>query len=110
MTWHETHQYYGALRTAVADLDRTDGILVWREEYAAIFGTPHRLRLALRSYWTTMVCAQVEYLWDNGGRSADAARDLIEAHPGLVRALTAADLDWVQDAPPVNDGEMVGAA
>jgi len=102
MSWQDAHRYRTALRTAEADLDRSrTGIVTWRPEYAPIFGTPQRLLHALRSHWTTMVQAQVE--WAPGGnlQRMDAAQALAAGHPGLVRALTRAHIE---------DAEFVGAA
>jgi hypothetical protein len=86
MSWDYAHRYYGALRTARADLAHSDGELVWRTEYAPIFETPERLLLALRTFWETMVNAQLDASdWDEG------AVALARAHRGLVRALARAE-------------------
>jgi hypothetical protein len=100
MSWDDAHRYRAALRAAEADLDRCEtGVVEWRPEYAEVFGTPQRLLLALRSYWVTMVQAQIEWRPEGHLRRMETARKLAAEHPGLVRALTRSD-----------DVELVGAA
>ena len=88
MTWSETHRYYDALSEIEADLDRTgDGLLPWRAEYAAIFGDPAGLLLALRHRWDVLVQAQVEQPRDPSGRFSKELLTLAALHPGLMAAL-----------------------
>jgi hypothetical protein len=87
MSWQDAHRYRAAVRTAAADLNRTDGALIWREEYAEVFGSPNRLWLALRSHWRTMVQAQVEMDYELDGTPSVQILQLSTAHPGLARAL-----------------------
>jgi hypothetical protein len=106
MTWSEVHRYYAALRRAESDLDRTDGELIWRAEYRDVFASPEQLLLALRSYWITMVRAQVE--WDSAGnwRRMTTEHRLAAEHPGLVRALARHGAAGRRRT----DSELVGAA
>jgi hypothetical protein len=108
MSWQQAHRYYQALRTARADLERTEGAVVWREEYAAVFGTEQRLLLALRSYWDNTARAQVEICWDADGHPSPEALALVRAHRGLVRAVHAVGPLCVQESP--DDLALVGAA
>jgi hypothetical protein len=88
MGWSETHRYYAALRTIEAELDDTmDGTVPWREEYAAIFGSPANLLASLRTRWARLVQAQVD-----GDTWSTKVDELARAHPGLVRVLLRADL------------------
>jgi hypothetical protein len=87
MSWQDAHRYRDALRAAEADLDRTGGNLVWRPQYAEVFGSSDRLRQALRSYWRTLAQAQADWDHEVGGAASEQMRDLVAAHPGLARAL-----------------------
>jgi hypothetical protein len=88
MSWQDAHRYRDALRAAESDLDRTGGELVWRSEYAEVFGSVTRLRQALRSHWRTLLQAQADWDFEFAGRMPSAqVRRLVAAHPGLVAAL-----------------------
>src|SRR3954447_2958140 len=92
MSWEDAHRYNKALREVEAQLNRTgDGRIVWRPEYAAIFSSPERLLLALRSRWETMLQAQVADIVTADGGPAGVLRALAAAHPGLVRGLARAE-------------------
>lgn len=109
MSWDDTHRYYEALRRAEADLDRTgDGCLTWHEDYAAIFGTPERLSMALRSRWNNLVRAQVECDSPENWRRIMDVNRLAAAHPGLAAAVARAALS--RSARAKSDVELVGAA
>lgn len=98
MSWQDAHRYNQALRTAETDLNTAaDGRLVWRPEYADVFGAPERLLLALRSRWETMVHAQIGDDLVVNGRHSEEMLSLAAAHPGLVAALARARaIDWVE--------------
>lgn len=92
MSWQDAHRYYGALRTIEAELNWSrDGEIVWRPEYADIFGSPERLLLALRSRWETIVHAQAEDVVTAEGDPSGVVNALAAAHPGLIRALARAN-------------------
>jgi hypothetical protein len=91
MSWQDAHRYNEALRAVEAQLNWTaDGQVIWRPEYADIFGSPERVLLALGTRWRTLVQAQVEDVVTADGGPAGAVRALAAAHPGLVRALSRA--------------------
>lgn len=91
MSWQDAHRYNEALRAVEAQLNWTgDGRIIWRPEYADIFGSPERVLLALRTRWQTLVQAQVEDIATADGGPSGVVRALAAAHPGLVRALTRA--------------------
>lgn len=87
MSWQDAHRYRDALRAAEAELDRTGGVIVWRPEYAEVFGSSARLHQALRSQWQTLARAQADWDYELGGAASEQMRDLVAAHPGLARAL-----------------------
>jgi hypothetical protein len=102
MSWQDAHRYNQALRTVEAELNRTaDSDIIWRPEFAEIFGSPDRLLLALRSRWETLRQAQVEDIATADGGPAGVERALALAHPGLVRAVSraAAAQPWPDRAP-----------
>jgi hypothetical protein len=116
MSWQDAHRYNQALRAAAADLTETDGVIIWRPEFDAIFGNEDELLLALRSRWQTTLHAQIEQPVDPDGRLSDAARHLAEAHRGVLRALACAarsaaaqraEQDAIPNAAPTT---LVGAA
>ena len=87
MSWQDAHRYNEALRTAEHDLNESpDGRVQWRDEYADIFGTEHTLLLALRTRWVTTMQAQLDRVWDIDGSFTPRMRELLDEHPGLVRA------------------------
>ncbi|HZZ98209.1 MAG TPA: hypothetical protein VFE19_14395 [Jatrophihabitantaceae bacterium] len=109
MSWTETHRYYGALRAIEAELDRRgDGIIVWHRDYADIFGSPDKLRLALRTRWATMVDAQIEVPFDAAGRPSPALCEVAAAHRGLLLALMR-NVSPSQPAPR-SDATLAGVA
>jgi hypothetical protein len=111
MSWDVAHRYYEVLRQAESDLDRTaDGVLTWRAEYADVFDSPGRLLLALRSHWTNMVRAQIEWSCEDNWRRIVASRRLAAEHPGLVRAVQRADEAASSRTATVREAIVVGAA
>jgi hypothetical protein len=111
MSWRTAHRFYEVLRQAESDLDRTaDGVLTWRVEYADVFGSPGQLLLALRSHWTNMVRAQIEWSSEDNWRRIVASRRLAAEHSGLVRAVQRADEAAASRTAPVREAIVVGAA
>ncbi len=99
MSWSDTHRYYRTLREIETALDRDrDGVVRWHPGYAAIFGSPAGLHLALQRRWRLLLEAQVEVLLDDGGRPARQVREVAAAHPGLLRYVArGAHPAWVDD-------------
>jgi hypothetical protein len=97
MSWQDAHRYYATLRAVETELNTTThGQLVWRPEYAEIFGCREQLLLALRSRWETMVHAQIGDDLMVYGRHSDEMLALAAAHSGLVQALARAHaINWV---------------
>jgi hypothetical protein len=97
MSWQDAHSYNAALQRVENDLNTTaDGRLVWRPEYAQVFGCPERLLQALQSRWETMVHAQIGDDLVVDGRHSDEMLVLAAAHPALVRALARAGaIYWI---------------
>jgi hypothetical protein len=92
MSWQDAHRYYRALRAIEAELNwSADGEVIWRPEYADIFGSPERLLLALRSRWETLVRAQADDAVTADRAPSDVVSALAAAHPGLIRALARAN-------------------
>lgn len=83
MSWQDAHRYRDALRAAEAELDDT-GTVVWRAEYAEVFGSVTRLWQALRSHWRTLAQAQADWDHELGGAASEQMRRLVAAHPGLA--------------------------
>ena len=114
MSWQDAHRYRDALRSAEADLDRTGGELVWRPDYADVFGSPTRLWQALRSYWRTLVEAQADWDFEFGGPPSRQVSQLAAAHPGLTKALgivrLAAPADRAAMDPTADGVVLEGAA
>ena len=99
MSWHDAHRFYEALRLAESDLDTSsDGIVRWRPEYDGVFRSPEHLLLALRSRWENMMRAQIDRVWEIDGSPTTRMRELVAAHPGLVRAVARLAVDATEEA------------
>ncbi|WP_183095587.1 hypothetical protein [Nocardioides stalactiti] len=87
MTWHETHQRTRIIREveAAAAVDMS-GALPWREEWAAVFGSPEGLLTALRSRWQRTCEAQLDA---RSGEDvfADTYRQLRRTQAGILAIL-----------------------
>jgi hypothetical protein len=107
MSWEDAHRYNAALRAVETELNwDADGEIHWRPEYADIFGSPHRLLLALRSRWETMVHTQISDDLVVDGWPSEEMWALATAHPGMARALARAGvLSWLGPK-----GELVASA
>jgi hypothetical protein len=111
MSWTHAHRYYEALRIAERDLDASaDGLVVWRPEYADVFRSPGHLMFALRSRWENMVRAQIDSVWEIDGSPSARMRELVDAHPGLVRAVARSVLDEQKETPVQPDAPLAGVA
>jgi hypothetical protein len=97
MTWQDAHRYNAALRQVREDLEKSAADrLVWRPEYADIFGTPDRLIAALRSRWQTTVHAQISDAVVVNGCHSDEMLALALQHRAVLRLLAREHaIDWV---------------
>jgi hypothetical protein len=98
MSWDDAHRYNKALRDVEEALDVIPDVeYAWRPEYAAIFGSPDRLLLALRSRWQTTVQAQIGDAAVVDGRHSDEMLLLASSRPALVRTLARAGvIYWME--------------
>src|SRR6478752_5796138 len=97
MTWQDAHRYNAALKQVREDLQKSAGDrLIWRPEYADIFGTADQLIAALRSRWQTTVQAQISAAVIVKGRHSDEMLALALQHRAVLRLLANAQaIDWV---------------
>lgn len=114
MSWTHAHRYYETLRAAERDLDTSaDALDVWRPEYADVFPSPRHLMSALRSRWENMVRAQIDSVWEIDGSPSTRMRELVDEHPGLVRAvarLAVEEQDDQKEMPVLPDAPLAGVA
>jgi hypothetical protein len=87
MTWTETHERYRIIREVVkaAEADST-GTLLWREEYAELFGDRDGLVKVLRARWQHTCEAQLDGTMSDDELQA-AHRKLLKAHAPVLRIL-----------------------
>ena len=87
MSWTETHERYRIIREVVAAAEKDPtGALPWREEYAALFGSPDGLVAALRQRWQRTCEAQLEaHLADEEIQKRH--RRLLKDHAAVLRIL-----------------------
>jgi hypothetical protein len=87
MTWTETHERFRIIRevVAAAEADPT-GTLLWRDEFAELFGNREGLINALRSRWQHTCEAQLDSDMSEA-ELQEAHRKLLRTHAAVLRVL-----------------------
>ena len=87
MSWTETHERHRIIREVVAAAERdSSGTLPWRNEYAALFGTPDGLVAALRQRWQLTCETQLEATMSDD-EIQSRHRELLVEHAAVLRIL-----------------------